>query len=384
MTSENQHSDTAPEPVSTVVPKFATPNPDKPVAKPALRSAEDRYAQHEEIGRGGMGCVYRVKDQDLNRNIAMKVLTQISHDPESMKRFVAEAQISGQLEHPGLLPIHDFGLNAEGEAFFTMRYVPHHETLHDIIHRLRDGDVKTHKQYSIERRVHIIQQVCEALSYAHARGVIHRDIKPSNIIIGDDGEIYLADWGVACLLESGAGAVSTTTVEEEVDENLLIGTPLYMSPEQLLGDGEITPSSDVYSLCAVAYELFSLHHYLGMDMASNYHSIINALVCENFTDAEDHLQSLNGRVPRQLSRILRKGLQSDRETALDSAQALHRALQRWVEGNAPVVCPGTMIQYGLGRWSRAIDRWPVLMPAISLVLAGLVLSSIAIAVMTLF
>jgi serine/threonine-protein kinase len=330
-----------------------------------------------------MGRVYQVLDKDLNRNVAMKVLSGGKIDRDSEFRFVAEAQISGQLEHPALLPIHDIGIDGDGRSFFTMRYVPEHETLEDVIELLKAGNQEAHEIYTMKRRVQIIQRVCDALTYAHLRGVVHRDIKPSNILIGSTGEIYLADWGVACLLaQESDDSVDTNLTDGPDDEGKLIGTPLYMSPEQLMANGAITAKSDVYSLCAVAYELFTLAHYLGPNPPVSALTIYETITECPRIDAEHYLHPVGGRVPRQISRVLRHGLQHNRADAIDTAAELEAALQRWVEGTAPIVCPGTFLQSWLGRTSRAIDRRPVAFPIVLIAVFGILVASIATTALT--
>ena len=334
-------------------------------------SGEDRYRVESEIGKGGMGKVLRVADTDLNREIAMKVLINSAHQ-STTRRFIEEAQITSQLEHPNMLPVHDFGINEDGDVFFTMQYVRSHDTLGEIVERLRDGDPDTHRAYTFEKRVQLIQQVAHALSYAHERGVIHRDIKPDNIMVGEHGQVYLVDWGVAKLLDQAERPVPHTLRQldgpgpDATRDGILIGTPPYMAPEQILGlNDEVGPRTDVYALTVVLYELLTLNYYLG-DVKDDLPSITSAVVHRKPADAESHFDPVNGRVPRSLSRICRKGLSKAPEQRFQSADELSSALQDWLEGNAPVVCPGTMIQRGLSRYSRLIDRWPVLLPAITI------------------
>ena len=327
-----------------------------------------RYGTQSEIGEGGMGHVYSVRDRTLNREIAMKVLKKSVASDDFIKRFHVEAQIGGQLEHSGLLPLYDLGQDSEGNEFFTMRIVPRHQTLEDIIGKLQSGDEECHRRFTMEERVQIIICIADTLSYVHDRGVIHRDIKPANILIGDGGDVYLVDLGVAVLQSSNLDdAVTTTIGQEPVDEDELVGTLLYMSPEQLLGEKNIGVMSDVYSLSVVAYELFCGRHYLGKEPPSAYLAILSAVLEDKRVDAEKHWdEHRRSRVPRQLSRILRWGLKKDRQTAIPSSDALSRALRAWQEGRAPVVCPGTLIQRCLGKWAAAIDRRPVFTPLVSI------------------
>ncbi|MBL4636219.1 MAG: serine/threonine protein kinase [Kofleriaceae bacterium] len=327
-----------------------------------------RYGTQSEIGEGAMGQVFCVRDRTLNREIAMKVLKRSIASDELIKRFHVEAQIGGQLEHSGLLPVYDLGQDSEGNEFFTMRIVSRHQTLEDIISKLQSGDAESHKRFTMEERVQIIIRIADTLSYVHDRGVIHRDVKPANILISDAGDIYLVDFGVAMLCESNSdGAVTTTINEKSVEEGELAGTLLYMSPEQLLGEDFVGAKSDVYSLCAVAYELFSGTHYLGKEPPSSYLAILSAVLDDTRVDAEKHWDEYRkSRVPRQLSRILRWGLEKDRSSAIPTSDALNRALRAWLTGRAPVVCPGTLIQRCLRSWAGAIDRRPVLTPLVSI------------------
>ncbi len=155
---------------------------------------EPRFRVEDEVGRGGMGRVVRVADRDLNREVAIKVLLgSEAVDADQRRRFVEEAQITAQLEHPGVVPVHDLGLDAEGNPFFSMRLVRGHTTLAQVIAALRGQDPEVHARYTFERRVQVIQRVCHVLHHAHRRGVVHRDIKPDNVVLGQDGEVYLLD-----------------------------------------------------------------------------------------------------------------------------------------------------------------------------------------------
>jgi eukaryotic-like serine/threonine-protein kinase len=362
---------------------------------------EDRYAVRQEIGRGGMGRVLLVHDQDLNRDVAMKVLLGKEAADAHVRRFIEEAQITGQLEHPNVLPVHDFGVNGEGEVFFTMKFVKGHVTLEDIIERLRNDDPAAHRAFTFERRVQIMQQVCHALRYAHQRGVIHRDIKPSNIVLGPCGEVFLVDWGVAKLAADVKAAAQkagaplpdapppddpirkSDRIRATTREGEWLGTPAYMAPEQALAhQHEVDSVSDLYSLCAVMYELLSLHYYLGV-VGGRMGDLVAAILQRRPIDAEDHKHPLNGRVPRILSRICRKGLEKRRELRYRTAQELEEALQGWLEGNTPVVCPGTAIKRGLTKWGTLIDKYPVLAPAVSITVSILLIAWIAVSVMLL-
>ena len=335
---------------------------------------EARYERRTELGKGGMGVVVEAHDREFNRTVAMKTLRGAKVTTEELDLFVSEAQINSQLEHPNMVPVHDMGVDDEGRPYFTMRLVRGHQSLEDLIAQLKKGDRALHQTYTFERRVHLIQQVCHALEYAHQRGVVHCDIKPTNIVVGDCGELFVVDWGISQLVSASDeahphGRVATSLDRDEEDAKLY-GTTRYMAPERIVDATlDATPSSDIYSLCAVLYELLSLEHYLG-DAATKAEPVIAYhILKEPRVSAESHFHPTHGRVPRTLSHICAKGLALEPEDRFTSVAELREVLQRWVEGKIPMVCPGTTIQRGLATISRGIDRHPVAGPA--LILAGL-------------
>ena len=390
--------------VDTGAPAFASmtssaadePAPPRPPRPGAVERAQEalgaawagddaRYEVCEEVARGGMGRVLRVQDRALNRDVARKELLE-ADSPQVVRRFVEEAQLTSQLDHPGVLPVHDIGLDPDGRPYFTMKFIRSLETLQHVITRLRAGDAAYHQRFSFERRVQIVQHVCNALQYAHERGVVHRDIKPANIILGAHGEVYLLDWGVAKLSDPPAVSsgkppservrtvrTSNTGRLDATAAGALLGTFAYMAPEQVLAKhDEVDVLTDTYALSAVLYELLCLEHHLGK-LGTSLKDLIATVVNRRPTDAEEFRSPHQGRVPRALSRICRKGLMKVKEERFQSANELREHLQRWLEGNAPIVCPGTAIQRLLSGYSSLIDQRPVLVPAVSLTLVGLLL-----------
>lgn len=235
-------------------------------------SRPGRYGDRHEVGRGGMGIVHRTFDVDLRRSIAMKT---VRHSNErSLAAFLDEAQITGQLDHPGIVPIHELGVDEHGHPFFTMRLVKG-RTLAELFQRVEAGDA----EWTQTRALGALNRVCEAMAFAHSKGVIHRDLKPANVMCGEFGEVYVVDWGLARVLGSPAGkpsphdgapasapgSVRTTRIDELAStpesplatrEGDVVGTPHYMPPEQASGDLEsLGPRSDVYSVGAILYQL---------------------------------------------------------------------------------------------------------------------------------
>ena len=150
-----------------------------------------RYAIGASVAEGGMGAILDVRDGAIERRVAMKVMLDPG-DPEALARFIAEARITGQLEHPNIVPIHDIGVDDSGQVFYTMKFV-RGVTLHEALCQLRGGDAAARKLYPRNALLTIFQKVCDALAFAHSRGVLHRDLKPANIMLGDYGEVLVMD-----------------------------------------------------------------------------------------------------------------------------------------------------------------------------------------------
>ncbi len=245
--------------------------------------ASARYAAAQELGRGGMGLVLKVRDNDLRREVAMKVVRSDRARPgtqsgdAALRSFVEEAQITGQLEHPNIVPVHELGADPEGRIYFTMKLV-RGRPLSDIIKSLRSNDPATLVDFPLDRLLQIFMKVCDALSFAHAHNVIHRDLKPDNIMIGRFGEVLVMDWGLARVLNQSQAtgapaaidAIETDSRERKRQsgdaqpgalsmEGVIAGTPAYMAPEQARGQvSRIDQTSDVFALGAILYELLVL------------------------------------------------------------------------------------------------------------------------------
>lgn len=182
----------------------------------------------EELGRGGMGAVYRVHDRALDRDVAMKVLSG-TPDGAARARLEQEARVLAQLEHPGIVPVHDVGTLDDGRLFYVMKLV--------------DGerlDSAAQRVSSVSERLRLLTRVADAVAFAHARGVVHRDLTPANIMVGTFGEVLVVDWGLALVAAPGRDASR---------EPVAAGTPGFMAPEQ--AEGRAAPESDVFALGAI-------------------------------------------------------------------------------------------------------------------------------------
>jgi Flp pilus assembly protein TadD len=220
-----------------------------------------RYRVEGIIGQGGMGVILRAGDEAVGRSLAVKVL-HASHAGRAdlVRRFLEEARLTGQLQHPGVPPVHELGTLSDGRPFFAMKLVEGH-TLAELLRERTRGANATSLASDLPRFLTIFEQVAQALAYAHSRGVIHRDLKPANVMVGAFGEVQVMDWGLAKSLPGGpaepAPAEETSTVylppdQERTRAGTVLGTPAYMAPEQARGDVERTDErADVFGLGAV-------------------------------------------------------------------------------------------------------------------------------------
>jgi len=197
-----------------------------------------RYEPVERVGRGGMGTVYRARDRDLAREVAVKVL-DAAH-PDAERRLLREARVIARLEHPGIVPVHDAGTLPDGRVFYAMRLV-----------RGSRLDEELASGRPLPELLRIFERVCDAVAFAHAHGVIHRDLKPENVMVGPFGEVLVMDWGVAKVVaEEGAeGADGGRADGGGTSHGTVLGTPGFMAPEQARGEVDrVDERADVYAL----------------------------------------------------------------------------------------------------------------------------------------
>src|SRR5687768_17194676 len=213
-----------------------------------------KYAFVKELARGGMGTVYLAEDTELNRQVAIKVLSATEISDDLRRRMIREAQIIARLEHPGIVPVHDVGVLADGRVFYAMK----------LVRGVRLDEYAANTS-STRERLRKFQAVCDAVAFAHAHGVIHRDLKPQNIMIGSFGEVLVLDWGVAKISgkpqidadERGSIRVHPRhSAAYNTGHGTVIGTRDYMSPEQERGEiDQLDERADIYSLGAVLHFL---------------------------------------------------------------------------------------------------------------------------------
>ena len=220
---------------------------------------------------GGLGAVYVARDEELHREVALKeIRDRHAHDPDSRSRFLREAEITGRLEHPGIIPVYGLGTYADGRPFYAMRFIKG-DNLKDAIARFHEADVPGRdpgaRALALRELLRRFLDVCNAMAYAHSRGILHRDLKPNNILLGPYGETLVVDWGLAKPVgrpEEASHTEEETLRPDSADSGNPTrpgdtpGTPAYMSPEQAAGDVDrLGLPSDVYSLGATLYCLLT-------------------------------------------------------------------------------------------------------------------------------
>ncbi len=208
------------------------------------------YRLGDLLGRGGMGEVLLAHDPKIGRDVAVKRMRMAEPSADAIARFWREAKIQARLDHPAIVPVHELGHDAGGQPYFTMKRLAG-TTLHDTLQRGGDSQQKLLRTFI---------DVCLAIEFAHVRRVVHRDLKPSNIMVGDYGEVYVLDWGIARVLGDGSGPDALPDIpslDGHTQVGAMLGTPGFMAPEQVRGDAEVGTPADVYALGAILFEILA-------------------------------------------------------------------------------------------------------------------------------
>jgi len=224
----------------------------------AVRGGISRYRIDGVLGRGGMGEVVSAYDDQIGRSVAVKRMRGAEPSPEATARFLREARIQGRLEHPAIVPVHELSQD-EGAPFFVMKQLSG-VTLADVIEKLADRDADTVREFPRQRLLRAFAEVCLAIEFAHTRDIVHRDLKPANIVLGGFGEVYVLDWGVARVAGEQRAAFADVASLGDTDtlEGAILGTPGYMSPEQIEGSAEVDARADVFALGCILFEILAL------------------------------------------------------------------------------------------------------------------------------
>ncbi|HMV31212.1 MAG TPA: serine/threonine-protein kinase, partial [Gemmatimonadales bacterium] len=288
--------------------------PTSPLAPRLSEALGSAFTIEGEIGRGGMGVVYRARDEKLKRRVAIKVLPpELAFQQEIRARFTREAETAARLSHPHIVPIYTVG-EGNGLVYFVMGYVDGESV---------GGRLKRRGKLPVEEVRRIMKETADALSAAHAMSVIHRDIKPDNILLdGTRGRVMVTDFGIAKAMSGGTGGTLTSA-------GVAIGTPQYMSPEQAAGEKEIDGRSDLYSLGILSYQM------LTGELPFTAPTVAGILM-KQITELPPPVAEKRPDCPEDLALAVTRCLEKDPENRWPSADALRRALEsRVVTGYRP-------------------------------------------------
>ncbi len=295
-----------------------------------INVANPRFTLVGKLGEGSQGIVYRVNDRDCHREVACKVLSYSTSDPEEISRFIHEAQVTAQLEHPGVVPIHDLGELRDGTVYYTMKRV-------DGVSLL---DLLTSKAGKVEHRFDLLDmflRVCETMAFAHSRGVLHRDLKPRNIMVGPFGEVLVLDWGLAKVVNCPdvARPMGTMRSFPEADayrtlNGTAVGTPAYMSPEQAMGEVDsLDRRCDVYSLGVILYEMLAgSSPYVRGEARKVMHQVSHGMWTR--LDARRDCPVL----PRALVAIVHRAMAFERAERYQTVEQLSADLRAFIAGGS--------------------------------------------------
>jgi serine/threonine-protein kinase len=297
---------------------------------------DTRYELGDELGKGGMGEVRLAQDTRIGRTVALKLIREEGAKRSRLRaRFLFEAKMQGQLEHPSIVPVYDLGMRPDGSAYFTMRRV-RGRTLHEVLRGLRAGERPIAASFSRRRLLAAFQSVCLAVEFAHQRGVVHRDLKPSNIMLGEFGEVIVLDWGLAKLkdpkADQGRPSLGDTRSIDMTGVGEVLGSAGYMSPEQALDSQGVGTPADVFALGAILFEILTLNRLIEGD--SNADVAGKTRIGEYDAHIGKRFPDLD--VPPELEAICVRATDMDENMRQPRARDLADAVASYLEGDRDV------------------------------------------------
>ncbi|MGE5184317.1 MAG: serine/threonine-protein kinase, partial [Acidobacteriota bacterium] len=303
--------------------------------------AADRYELLETLGKGGMGEVVAARDDVIGRDVAIKRMLTAAPTPDDIDRFLREARIQGGLDHPAIPPVYELARDADQRPYFVMKRLAG-TTLAAIVKGLASGDAELAARYPRQRLLRAFADVCLAVERAHSRGVVHRDVKPSNIMLGEFGEVYVLDWGVAKVLDEGDELLRSlhhaVRGDSSTEVGTAIGTPAYMAPEQSTGD-VVDARADVYALGCVLFELLTLRQLHGKERAA---------------DRSPAHRAPDRDVPPELDALCLEATTFDPAARLASARQLGERVQRYLDGDRDLERRRELARAHLARATEAV------------------------------
>ena len=306
------------------------------------RQVQSRFTLIRKLGEGGLGRVWLARDEQLKRMVAIKETNEISsRSPAALERFRREAEITGRLEHPNIVPLYQFGTDHESDQpFYAMRFLGK-RNLSEAIAEFHERNQGRLDQVGLHKLLTAFVGTCQAIAYAHSRGVIHRDLKPDNVALDNFGQVIVLDWGLAKVVEEAdllRDVVDLGLASDSLEQTVVgqvIGTPMYMAPEQAVGKhDEIDEKTDVYGLGAILFSILTglaPHQNSTGSLSSGSHSMKELLktIAQNPTPAPT---SVNPRVPRDLERICMTAMAKKRHARFGTVTELAEEIERWMAG----------------------------------------------------
>lgn len=317
-----------------------------PINAPQTAQAKiERYLFEKEVNKGGMKAIIGVRDEATQRKVAMAVLNDKTIDSqESRERFLQEARITAHLEHPNIVPIHDIGINTDGSPFFTMKLLGG-ETLSCILRKLRKNELDYRKKYPLQKLLLILLKVLDAISFAHAQGIIHLDLKPDNIQIGEHGEVLVLDWGLARKIQKGQ--VKNIELDQEVQtqtfhifshsqltlDGEIKGTIGYMAPEQARGYNQLKDErTDIYALGAILYSILCWYRPIKgrPDVTDQFMRALESTIEGRVLNM--HEQNPHASIPIALEAVVKRAMCVNPAERYPCVEAFRNEILKYLEG----------------------------------------------------
>jgi len=373
--AQELHSLALPDVAATLPPVFSEyatslhlPNSSKNPASSKISNADDRFRIIRHHANGGLGVVHVAEDQQLRRQVALKQIRADCADYDSYRtKFVQEAEITGQLEHPGIVPVYGLGTDAAGRPYYAMRFIKGEElkTRIQSFHAGRKNKSQSLDTPELRNLLRRFTDICDAIDYAHDRGVLHRDLKPGNVMLGKHGETLVVDWGLAKPMKQAPEADPWSTVRPSFELPIqpsgsndnsataygsFLGTPAYAPPEQISGElDKLCPQSDVYSLGAILYEILAGRPPVEK---ANSQAMLLSIHTNNKIPAP---RSLDASIPKPLNAICQKAISFNIVDRYTSAAELKTEIERWLDDSPVQAFPDPLLQR-TRRWLRKHPR----------------------------